>query len=546
MYNTNLSSIKYGEEFIKMKKSIFCLSMILFVFLFAHSTFANETSITETPTLKVIVDGTQLDLKNAPVNYNSRALLGLRELLIALGVPNDSAHITWNPDDKSIKILKDSTEIFLSIGNNIVNVNGEEIELDVAPIIYKDSTYIPVRFISQSLSRFVYWDSKSYSVIITKEESYNQISELLRKIDAPKVKPIQIKQNEVITVEGIEKYKCNYDIKKDVAKNITHINLFETSDGITTETEIYQDADNIYKKSQIRRQWGKQARALNNEHLSENEIDESISGSLAASLIIKEKDNNHIILEGDNLILVADSANDSITNVLKDKTSKCHIKYELKVTTIDLGITKYEIERIDCVTTGSYESTEGAKNYTITEVTEYMLDTDITVSVPSDLDNYYTIPEGTREYYNSYGGYSLFVPNSWNLPSSDEKTPAIVYENAEDPNKYCGILVEFINLNFSCTLSDIQSDLVKIAQDPLTNSNIIKNEKIKWNGDDAILITVTGNIKNSDNFIKKQLICSMLDGRLTIVTYIGDPTTYELKYDEATKIINSWTQLVFG
>lgn len=160
-----------------MKKSVFLAMLFLSMCLFVGNVFASSNpQIKEKPTLKVIVDGTQLSLKNTPINNNGRVLLGLRELLIALGVPNDSEHIIWNQENKTVKVVKDDKEVFLAIGNKKATVNGEEIELDTEPVIYKNSTYIPTRFVAQSLSRLVFWDGSTNSVVITTENNFDKVS----------------------------------------------------------------------------------------------------------------------------------------------------------------------------------------------------------------------------------------------------------------------------------------------------------------------------------------------------------------------------------
>ncbi|GEM_PF-726139 len=530
-----------------MKKAAFLTMLILSLCLFVSNVFAsNNPTIQETPTLKVVVDGTQLSLKNTPINYNGRVLLGLRELLIALGVPNDSEHIIWNQENRTVKIIKDGKEIFLAIGNKTVSVNGEEFMLDIEPVIYKDSTYIPARFVAQSLSRFVYWDSATYSVIITKEDVYNKVLSLTSSVQGEKNKPIRITQNEVFLVDGNETYNIKYDVKRDVQKNIEYMDVLEQSGGVTSATEVYEDATNVYTKPGYRTQWLKKPKVNDKEIGSQNELNENANNSLCASLVIKEQDNNHIILEGDSFALVAGYTKDTPLDVVKDKTSKCHVKIELRVTAIDYGIYKYEMKRMETVTTGSIETDDGLKPYRMTRVMEYMLDEDVTVPVPVDLNNTYTIPDGMNEYYNINGGYSLFVPYEWYLPNKEDKTPVIYYENPSDPNKYCAIVITSEYVGYDVPVSEIKPFVIDNIKKSLNNSKIIKTENVILNGYDAIRVNITGQDIETGKSVKQQITFLTCDGQLVVIIYLGDPTTFESKYKEANQIIDSWTKLAFG
>jgi len=128
-----------------VKKAIFLAVTLLCVCLFACGVFAQSNPvIVETPTLKVVVDGKQLDLTNIPINCNGRVLLGLREVLVALGVKNDDEHIIWNPVNRSVKIIHDGIEINLAIGNKKATVNGVEIEVDQSLLFTRtEPTYPP-------------------------------------------------------------------------------------------------------------------------------------------------------------------------------------------------------------------------------------------------------------------------------------------------------------------------------------------------------------------------------------------------------------------
>lgn len=75
------------------------------------------------------------------------------------------------PDPKTIKIEKylgDTRKIILKINNNKGFVDGKEITLDTEPIIYKDRTLVPIRFIAETFGCKVNWIEDTQEVIIEK------------------------------------------------------------------------------------------------------------------------------------------------------------------------------------------------------------------------------------------------------------------------------------------------------------------------------------------------------------------------------------------
>lgn len=154
----------------------------LLITLFTLSTQAEELRIYESPHVKIVIDGIIGDYEDVPLIVNDRTLLPLRAVLTDLGIPNDDEHIIWNPVERSVTVITedDETTIWLKVDNYTATVNGEEIVLDAAPMIYtNDRTYIPARFISETLGKKVIWDGSRIAVLITDQERFNTIKDIL-------------------------------------------------------------------------------------------------------------------------------------------------------------------------------------------------------------------------------------------------------------------------------------------------------------------------------------------------------------------------------
>jgi hypothetical protein len=115
----------------------------------------------------------QVDNKNAVLNdkaiqldappkiVNGRTLVPIRTITTAFNV-----EITWEPVFKLVIIKLGDTVIYLQIGTKYASVNGKKVDLDVAPQIISNYTYVPLRFISESLNASVEWDGTTKTIII--------------------------------------------------------------------------------------------------------------------------------------------------------------------------------------------------------------------------------------------------------------------------------------------------------------------------------------------------------------------------------------------
>lgn len=113
----------------------------------------------------VFVKGIEIDFSKynnvLPIIVNDRTLAPIRAVTEALG-----CEVNWDEATKTIFIIKDNITIAMQIDNENAFVNGETIQLDVAPEIVDDRTLVPMRFISEALNLNVDWDEESQTIII--------------------------------------------------------------------------------------------------------------------------------------------------------------------------------------------------------------------------------------------------------------------------------------------------------------------------------------------------------------------------------------------
>lgn len=104
-------------------------------------------------TATIRLNGQPLATSVAPIVRNGSTLVPMRDIFEALG-----ATVVWNPRTQAIKAQKGGTDIWLQIGNRTARVDGDEKLLAQVPILYRRSTLVPLRFVSEALGADVNWN----------------------------------------------------------------------------------------------------------------------------------------------------------------------------------------------------------------------------------------------------------------------------------------------------------------------------------------------------------------------------------------------------
>lgn len=116
--------------------------------------------------LKVLINGKQVVSDVPATMMASRTMLPFRAVFNALGV--DDGSIKWNQQSKCIEVNNGSGYIFLAVGGTIALVNGNPVTLDAPPYIERGRTFVPVRFVCETLGADVQWYENTKTVSITK------------------------------------------------------------------------------------------------------------------------------------------------------------------------------------------------------------------------------------------------------------------------------------------------------------------------------------------------------------------------------------------
>ncbi len=116
--------------------------------------------------IQVVVRGEPLTLSIPPVIESDRTLVPMRDIFESL-----DAYIEWDGSTKTVTALKGDTAVKLKIGDKTAYLNNESIQLEVPAKIINDKTFVPLRFIGESLGAEVDWNNNTRTVTITVDNS---------------------------------------------------------------------------------------------------------------------------------------------------------------------------------------------------------------------------------------------------------------------------------------------------------------------------------------------------------------------------------------
>ncbi len=161
------------EEDIVSKKKIHILILAVIMWL-------SMGHIGEAATIKIFIDGKQQYFDQQPMIENDRVLVPLRGIFESL-----NATVNYEDATKEIYATKAGNSVWLKTGSKQAKVNGQTVILDSPAKIKNGRTFVPLRFIGESLGCKVEWDGinrevriKSNSEPIKKEEPDHRIIEI--------------------------------------------------------------------------------------------------------------------------------------------------------------------------------------------------------------------------------------------------------------------------------------------------------------------------------------------------------------------------------
>lgn len=143
-----------------MKKQIKMLVYLIVIILsMSNVAFAEKV-------IDVRVNGDVIEFDNPPIIVEGRTLVPLRKIFEALDI-----YVTWDGDTRTVFAYKDNTIITIPVDSKIATIRTDEnsvetVELDVPAQVFEARTYVPVRFIAESIGADVKWFGETRTVLI--------------------------------------------------------------------------------------------------------------------------------------------------------------------------------------------------------------------------------------------------------------------------------------------------------------------------------------------------------------------------------------------
>lgn len=251
-----------------MKKltKLLVFSALMALFAAMTITAASAQTITNGAKFNTVINGAvkQFSKDAAPINVDGRTFVQFRELFAMLG-GNPDTGLVYNEADKTVTLTKGEVNIVLTIGQNTAIVNGAEKQLDVAPIINNDRTYLPFRFIAENLGYTVNWNPDSFTAGAMDEATYQSILAMTNKhvgTEIPTAVELEMTMNANVSIKdptgetSIALNGLKMTEQFSIAKKFMHMTqtgkVVAKIGGTTQEqvmnTEMYDDGKNMYIK----------------------------------------------------------------------------------------------------------------------------------------------------------------------------------------------------------------------------------------------------------------------------------------------------------
>lgn len=186
-----------------MKRIIKCIGIFLILSMLLANVNASEISL--------YVEDVKLELNNKPVIFNGNTLVPVRAIFENLG-----ATVEWNSVTKTVTGRTEDKIVILVIDEKTATVNGSSVELAVPAKIINGSTYVPVRFVAESLGAEVNWDNNLKSVLVNSDYPYGKYK-VKRVIDGDTIEVDFNGTNEKIRLIGIDTPES---VHPDADKNV--------------------------------------------------------------------------------------------------------------------------------------------------------------------------------------------------------------------------------------------------------------------------------------------------------------------------------------
>ncbi|WP_028547542.1 stalk domain-containing protein [Paenibacillus sp. UNC451MF] len=136
-----------------------------------------STAYAEDAGVQVWINGAPTLFEQTPVIIDGTTLVPMYGLFQHLG-----ASTQWEDSTQTIIASKNDTMIKMSVGSKKAEVSGEPKELEIPVRMVGGEPLVPIRFVSNALGMYVYWDEETRTVKLDSDDELNGRTK--RQVDA--------------------------------------------------------------------------------------------------------------------------------------------------------------------------------------------------------------------------------------------------------------------------------------------------------------------------------------------------------------------------
>ena len=130
-----------------------------------------DVEAAEKVTISFNVGSSIVNINGEDVEVEKPYIVGVGVTLVPIRVISESfgAEVKWDGDTKTVTVVDGDTTIVVTVGSKTATVNGEEKELEEAPELTENGfTMIPLRFISENLGAEVGYVHETQAITVEK------------------------------------------------------------------------------------------------------------------------------------------------------------------------------------------------------------------------------------------------------------------------------------------------------------------------------------------------------------------------------------------
>lgn len=113
--------------------------------------------------IQVMVNGQEVPCNPGAYITQNRTMVPIRFIMEA---PGANAEVGWDGSKNLVTVKYGEHEVKLTINSRIAYRDGQQINIDVAPVLQQNRTFIPLRFLAESMGAVVSWSNVNNQALV--------------------------------------------------------------------------------------------------------------------------------------------------------------------------------------------------------------------------------------------------------------------------------------------------------------------------------------------------------------------------------------------